>query len=269
MRAVLEKICDQKKVFVKERRTEYPESYLEKQIAVKDAPRRFIEALNVSSAAGFYSLIAEIKKASPSRGLIREVFKPAELAVAYKMGGATCLSVLTDGPYFQGDNKDLEQAKAAVDLPILRKDFMIDPYQILESRAIGADCVLLIMAAVSDPVASLLHNNAQELGMYVLVEVHDENEMERALALQPKLIGINNRNLKTLKVDLGTTARLAPKVPEDVILVSESGIHLNTDLKRISAWGINCFLVGESLMRQADVEKAVRDLLGNNMKCKT
>ena len=185
------------------------------------------------------------------------------------MGGATCLSVLTDVPYFQGNNRDLEQAKSAVDLPILRKDFMIDPYQILESRAIGSDCVLLIMAAVSDPVASLLYNNAQELGMDVLVEVHDENEMERALALQPKLIGINNRNLKTLKVDLGTTERLAPKVPEDIILVSESGIHLNTDLKRISALGINCFLVGESLMRQADVEKAVRDLLGNNMKSKT
>lgn len=226
------------------------------------ATRGFGAALTHAVAAGRYGLIAEIKKASPSAGLIRPEFDPAELAATYHAAGATCLSVLTDGPYFQGCTQDLQAARSAVPMPVLRKDFMLDPWQIMESRLMGADCVLLIMAALTDGMARELEELARALDMDVLVEVHDRRELDRALGLQTSLIGINNRNLKTLKTDIETTAELAPHVPGDRFLVAESGIRSHDDVKRLAEAGARCFLVGESLLKQADVGAATRALLG-------
>jgi indole-3-glycerol phosphate synthase len=262
---VLARICADKQRHVEAMREGRPLAELERRATDAAPPRGFKAALERKAAAGDLALIAEIKKASPSKGLIRADFDPASLARAYEAGGASCLSVLTDRPYFQGDDAYLDAASRAVDLPCLRKDFMLDPYQIVESRALGADCILLIMAALDDAQAAKLCRLAHELGMDVLVEVHDGAELDRALLLDADLVGINNRNLKTLAVDIATTEELAPRVPADRLLVAESGLYSHADLVRMARAGARAFLVGESLMREADVTAATRRLLGLDM----
>jgi indole-3-glycerol phosphate synthase len=261
MSDVLAEICAEKRAHVARRKAAQPEAALRTLLAAAPLVRPFAAALERQALQGRYGLIAEIKKASPSRGLIRADFDPAALAQAYEAGGATCLSVLTDAPYFQGSEDHLRAARAACSLPVLRKDFILDPYQVIESRALGADCILLIMAALDDTVAGDLAALAKELGLDILVEVHDRAELDRALRLDARLIGINNRDLKSLKVDLQTTENLAPLVPPGRIIVAESGIGDPADLDRLAATGACCFLVGESLMRAGDVAAAARRLL--------
>jgi indole-3-glycerol phosphate synthase len=262
MTDVLAEICVEKRAHVARAKAARSEAALLAGISEAPPVRAFASALERHLAEGRYGLIAEIKKASPSAGLIRKDFDPRKLASAYAAGGASCLSVLTDVPYFQGNDADLMAAREAIHLPVLRKDFILDPYQVLESRSIGADCILLIMAALSDMEAAELAAAAAELGLDVLAEIHDRAELDRALRLPVRLIGINNRNLKTLETDLRTAETLAPAVPSDRIVVAESGIRRSADLDRLAAAGARCFLVGETLMREPDVTAATRRLLG-------
>jgi indole-3-glycerol phosphate synthase len=257
---VLVQICADTRTEVERRKAITPLDAL-KALAQAQGPTRSFGRTMMDRAATGFALIAEIKKASPSGGLIRPAFDPAGLAVAYAEAGATCLSVLTDGPHFQGDPEHLREARAAVTLPVLRKDFMLDPWQITESRAMGADCVLLILAALTDDQARHLEELADSLDMDVLAEVHDEAELERAMCLQTRLIGINNRNLKTLVTDVETSIALSGLVPPDRFVIAESGLRTHEDLVRLSQSGVNSFLVGESLLRQTDVGAATRTLL--------
>jgi indole-3-glycerol phosphate synthase len=258
---VLATICTAKRDAVARRKAALPLRELEARLPAAP-PRGFQRALREKLQGHGLALIAEIKKASPSQGLIRADFDPGALARAYAAGGAACLSVLTEEAWFEGADEHLRAARAAVDLPCLRKDFILESYQVVEARTIGADCVLLIMAALDDATAQELVDLAHALGLDVLAEVHDRPELERALQLDVTLIGINNRNLKTLRVNLGTTEQLAPLVPDDRLVIAESGLARHADLERMAKVGVRCFLVGEALMRQADVAAATRALLG-------
>lgn len=261
MSDLLERICDEKRNHVARCRRTRPLAALEGELPL-ERPRGFARALAARVTVGQVGLIAEIKQASPSRGMIRADFDPAALACAYQAGGAACLSVLTDTPHFRGEVAHLVEARAACSLPVLRKDFTVDTYQVTEARTAGADAILLILAALDDGEAQELEMAATGLGLDVLLEVHDEWELERALRLRSPLLGVNNRNLRTLAVDLATTERLAPLVPADRLLVCESGVATAADVARMTRAGARGFLVGESLLRQHDVAAATAALLG-------
>ncbi|MDO8605192.1 MAG: indole-3-glycerol phosphate synthase TrpC [Phaeospirillum sp.] len=258
---ILDRICAEKRKQVAEQKGRRNIKELFDRAKDQAPPRGFAKSLDRLIDKLGWGIIAEIKKASPSAGVIRANFEPAQLARGYQRGGAACLSVLTDQKFFQGSDADLGAARSACDLPVLRKDFMVDPYQIVEARALGADCILLIVAALTDAEMSQMEDIALGYQMDVLIEVHDEAELERALKLKSPLIGINNRDLKIMKTDLATTERLAPLVPKDRVVISESGLEGPGDLKRMALVGVKRFLIGETLMRRADVEQAVKVLL--------
>ena len=262
MSNALTKICADKRDHVVASKARKPLADVEAAAKEFASPRGFYKALKLAADAGRYGLIAEVKKASPSKGLIRADFDPPEIARAYERGGATCISVLTDTPYFKGEDAHFVAAHGAVSLPAIRKDFMIDLYQVPEARALGADCILLILAALDDGLATELEAAATDWGMDVLIEIHNAEELGRAMKLNSPLLGINNRNLKTLKTDIETTRQLAPLVIDtDRLVVSESGLYTAEDLSSMHDAGARCFLIGESLMRQTDVEAATRELL--------
>ncbi len=262
--SVLAEICREKMTYVERMQHLIPDIVMSERAKIQSASRGFIQAIRNKQSLGEPALIAEVKKASPSKGIIRADFDPRRIAKIYETNGATCLSVLTDQPYFKGSDEDFEAAREVTRLPVIRKDFMLTPYQIVESRALGADCILIIMAALDDKMAKTLHTLATEFGMDALVEVHDQKELDRALALSPKMIGVNSRSLKTLEVNLETAFSLAEQIPENIISVAESGIHTHADLQGLFNAGFDAFLVGESLMREADIGAAVKKLLGKS-----